>query len=185
MVRLGGSWRGNRKSWKTLRVERLGWNLVGRISTSPRYMVDITRLDLLSFEELERGGGLIQKNEIFLIYKWMIGSLWNFNILKDFMSERSYFKSWPNLVTLGGVRGGNQKSWKTLRVERLGWNLVGRTSTSLRYVTWHNQTRSALFGGVWEGGGWDFQCFGKFGASGHAMMMKNSRCVRDLHKLTW
>ena len=34
-----------------------------------------------------------------------------------------------------------------------------------------------------ELGGW-VQCFGKFGASGHARTMKIGRCVRDLHKLT-
>ena len=32
------------------------------------------------------------------------------------------------------------------------------------------------------GGG--VQCFGEFGASGCARMMKISRCVRELHKLT-
>ena len=42
---LGG---GNLKSWKTLRVERSGWNLVEKISTSPRYMIDITGTDPLS-----------------------------------------------------------------------------------------------------------------------------------------
>ena len=51
----GGVGRGNLKSWKTLRVEGSGRNLVGRISTSPRYMIDITRTDSLSLGEL--GGG--------------------------------------------------------------------------------------------------------------------------------
>ena len=36
------------------------------------------------------------------------------------MSESSYFKFRPDLFTLGGVGGENQKSWKTLRVEELG-----------------------------------------------------------------
>ena len=39
---------GNLKSWKTLRVEGSGWNLVGKISTSHRYMIDITGMDPLS-----------------------------------------------------------------------------------------------------------------------------------------
>ena len=30
------------------------------------------------------------------------------------MSQSSYFKSRPDLLTLGGARGGNRKSWKTL-----------------------------------------------------------------------
>ena len=30
------------------------------------------------------------------------------------MSQSSYFKSRPDLLTLGGVGGGNRKSWKTL-----------------------------------------------------------------------
>ena len=52
------------------------------------------------------------------------------------MSQSTYFKSRPDLLTLGGVGGRNHKSWKTLRVERNleGWNLVGRISTSPRYV---------------------------------------------------
>ena len=47
---------GNYKSWKTLRVERSGWNLVGRISTCRRYVIDVTGLDPLSLGEL--GGGV-------------------------------------------------------------------------------------------------------------------------------
>jgi len=43
----GGSW----KSWKTLRMERLGWRLVGRISKCRRYVIDVTGLDLLYFGE--------------------------------------------------------------------------------------------------------------------------------------
>ena len=35
-----------------------------------------------------------------------------------------------------------------------------------------------------ELGGWDFQCFGEFGASGRARTMKIGRRVRDLHQLT-
>ena len=33
------------KSWKMLTVEGSGLNLVGKISTSPRYVIDITRTD--------------------------------------------------------------------------------------------------------------------------------------------
>jgi len=33
---------------------------VGKISTSPRYVIDITRMDLLSLEE---GGGISEKLE--------------------------------------------------------------------------------------------------------------------------
>ena len=43
---------GNLKSWKTLRVERSGRNLTGKISTSPRYVIDITVTDPLSLGEL-------------------------------------------------------------------------------------------------------------------------------------
>ena len=51
------------------------------------------------------------------------------------MSESSYFKSRLDPVTLGrGVRGGNLKSWKTLRVEISGWIFVGKISISPRYV---------------------------------------------------
>ena len=50
------------------------------------------------------------------------------------MSQSSYFKSRPDLLTLGGVGEGSQKSWKTLRVERSGCNLLGRISTCYRYL---------------------------------------------------
>ena len=40
-----------------------------------------------------------------------------FGIDKEFMYQSSYFKSRPDPVTLGGVGGGNRKSWKTLRAE--------------------------------------------------------------------
>ena len=43
-----------------------------------------------------------------------------FDNKKELMSQRSYFKSRPDLVILEGVEGGNRKSWKTLRVERSG-----------------------------------------------------------------
>ena len=42
-----------------------------------------------------------------------------FNVWKDILSQSSYSKSQPDLVTLGGV-GADLKSWKTLRVEGLG-----------------------------------------------------------------
>ena len=48
---------------------------MGKISTSPRYVVDITGADSLSLGEL--GGGLIlknRKNEAFLTYEGVIGS---------------------------------------------------------------------------------------------------------------
>ena len=41
-----------------------------------------------------------------------------FDFQKEFMSQRSYFKSRPDLLTLGGVGGGNLG--KTLGVEESG-----------------------------------------------------------------
>ena len=43
-----------------------------------------------------------------------------FDIYKDLMSQSSYSKSQLDLVRLGGVGGGNQKSGKMLRVETSG-----------------------------------------------------------------
>jgi len=43
-----------------------------------------------------------------------------FDLRKDIVPQSSYFKSRPDPVTLGGVGGGNLKSWKTLRVEGSG-----------------------------------------------------------------
>ena len=50
------------------------------------------------------------------------------------MSRSSYFESRSNLLTLGGVGGGNWKSWKTLIVEESGRSLVDRISKCPRYV---------------------------------------------------
>ena len=50
MLRGGGR---NLNSWKKLRVEGSGWKLVRKISTGPRYGIDITGKDLLSLGELE------------------------------------------------------------------------------------------------------------------------------------
>ena len=53
--RVGGE---NLKSWKTLRVEGSGWNLVVKISRSPRYVIEITGIDLLYLGDLVVGGGV-------------------------------------------------------------------------------------------------------------------------------
>ena len=95
------------------------------------------------------------------------------------MSQSSYFKSRPDLLTLGGVGEGNRKSWKTLRVERSGWNLVGRIGKFRRYVIDVTELDPLSLGEL--GGG--VKCFGKFGASGRARTMKIGRCVREQHKL--
>ena len=87
------------------------------------------------------------------------------------MSQSSYFKSRPDLVTLGGgeVGGGNWKSWETLRVERSGSNLVARISKCRRYVI--DVTGLDLLYLRKLGGG-EFQCFCEFCASGRAMTTK-------------
>ena len=51
---LGGI-EGGSKILKTLRVEESGRNLVGKISTSPGYVIDITGTDPLSLGEWGRG----------------------------------------------------------------------------------------------------------------------------------
>ena len=43
---------GNLRSWKTLRVEVSGRNFVAKISTSPRYVIDITGPDPLFLGKL-------------------------------------------------------------------------------------------------------------------------------------
>ena len=77
-------------------------------------------------------------------------------------SQSSYFKSRPDLLTLGGVGGGNLG--KTLGVEESGWNLVDRINKCPLIRDWQNRTGLALFGGV----GGRVQWFGEFGASGCA-----------------
>ena len=43
-----------------------------------------------------------------------------FDVWNDIVSQSSYFKSGLGVMTLGGVGGGNLKSWKTLRVAGSG-----------------------------------------------------------------
>ena len=106
--------------------------------------------------------------------------LMKLDILKQFMSQSSYFKSRPDLVKLGGVGEETGDLGK-----RLEWRdqeetfQVGRISKCRRYVI--DVTRLYPLS-LW-GLGW-VQCFGEFGSSGRARTIKIGRHVRDLHKLT-
>ena len=119
-----GELRGGLKSWKTLRVEGSGWNLVGKISTSTRYIIDITGTDLLCFGELGGGLGLIQKKWKKLVICNLRRSdriLMKFVFWKDIVSWSSYFKSRSDLVTFGGVGGDNSeklKKWGIFNLRR-------------------------------------------------------------------
>ena len=93
--------------------------------------------------------------------------------------SQSYLKSRPDLLTLGGVGGGNHKSWKTLRMERSGRNLVSKISKCRIYVI--DVTGLDPLSLEELGGG--FQCFANFGG-GRSRTMKIGRRVRELHKLT-
>ena len=95
------------------------------------------------------------------------------------MSQSSYIKSRTDLLTLGGVGGGNRKSWETLRVDESGYSLVDRISKCRRCVIDVTVLDSLFLGDL--GGG--AQCFGDFGASGRARTMKIGRRVRELPKL--
>ena len=58
-------------------MEGSGWNLVEKINTIPRYVIDITGMDPISLGELGGSLGLIlkiRKNEVFLTYEGVIGS---------------------------------------------------------------------------------------------------------------
>ena len=58
-----------------------------------------------------------------------------FDVWKDIVSQSCYFKTRPDLVTLGGGVGRrNWISWKTPRIERSGRNFVGRISKCRTYV---------------------------------------------------
>ena len=79
------------------------------------------------------------------------------------MSQSSYFKSRPDLLTLEGKPEISENAYKYLR-----------------YVI--DVTGLDLYSLVELGGG--VQRFGEFGASGRARTMKIGRRVRELHKLT-
>ena len=83
------------------------------------------------------------------------------------MSQSSYFKSRPDLLTLGGVGGGIPEILESdYKFRRYMIDVTGLDPLSL----------GELGGGV--------QCFGEFGASGRTRTMKIGRRVRELHKLT-
>ena len=132
-VTLEGIERGDLKSWKTLRVEGSGWNLVGKLSTNPRYVIDITGTDLLSWGSW--GGGVNSEK----LEKWGIFNLrrsaqilLKFDVWKDSFLRALILN--PNRMWWrGGWGGRNLKYWKMLRVEGSRWNLVGKISTSPRY----------------------------------------------------
>ena len=50
--------------------------MAGKISTNPRYVIDITRTDPVSLGELGVRGLVpkIRKNEVFLTYEGVVGS---------------------------------------------------------------------------------------------------------------
>ena len=60
--------------------------------------------------------------------------LMKLDVWNGIVYQRTHLKYQKDPMTLGGVGGGNLKSWKTLRVEGSGWNLVGKISRSPRYV---------------------------------------------------
>ena len=143
---MGGVGRGNRKSLKTLRVESLGLNLVGRIITIPRYVIDITRPNLLYFTDLlsficsryrpahidlitavspiRLSGRGLEGGEKFENYSYVY--LTNVSpdlnetcIQSNIMSQMLNFQFGLDPGTLRGEEE-KRKSWKTLRVERFG-----------------------------------------------------------------
>ena len=114
LVTLGGVWVGNLKSWKTLWVEGSGWNLVGKTSTSPRYVITITGMDPLSLGYL--GGGFnsekTRKNEVFLTYEWVIESQWNLIFIRISCLKALILNPEQIWWHWGELRGGNLKLGK-------------------------------------------------------------------------
>ena len=104
-----GCWKeGDLKSWRMLRVEGSGWNLVRKISTSPRYGIDITGTDLLSLGKL---GGTVNSKKL---EKRELTKEWSY------LHEISYLEGPRNSDLLfkiptgsSVIRGG--RSWKCLK----------------------------------------------------------------------
>ena len=87
-----------------------------RISTSPRYVTDITELDPLLLGELGGGFEKNRKNEVLVTYERVDQILKKFHILKDLVLQSSCPKSRPDPVTLGGGEGetgnlGKRMEW--------------------------------------------------------------------------
>ena len=82
------------------------------------------------------------------------------------MSQSSYFKSKPDLLTLGELEGEARNLGNTYKCHIYVMDVTGLDLISL----------GELGGGV--------LCFSEFGASGRARTMKICRRVRELHKLT-
>ena len=82
------------------------------------------------------------------------------------MSQSCYFKSPPDLLTLGELEGKSEIFENAYKCRRYVLDITRLDPLSL----------GELDGGV--------QFFGEFGASGRARTMKIGRRVRELHKLT-
>ena len=82
------------------------------------------------------------------------------------MSQSSYFKSRPGLLTLGELEKKPEILGNAYKCHRYMIDVTRLDPLSL----------GELGGGV--------QCFSEFGASGCAKTMKISRFVRELYKLT-
>ena len=82
---------------------------MGRISTSSRYVIDIIGTDQFSLEEL--GSVNLEKLEKMSVFNIRTGDriLMKFEIEKELMSQSSYFKSRPGLLTLGRVGWGKSE----------------------------------------------------------------------------
>ena len=80
---------------------------MGKKTTCPRYVNDITGTGLLCLGEL---GGMINSEKLEKMRHFQLTKecriLMKFEVWKDIVSKSSYFKSQLYLVTLGGIEGG-------------------------------------------------------------------------------
>ena len=85
---------------------------MGRISTSPRYVIDITEQDPFSLRELGPNSVIWKKSEKMRDFNFRTGYwvLMKFEFWKNIMSQSSYFKSRPDLVKEKFGEGRNLKS---------------------------------------------------------------------------
>ena len=76
-----------------------------RLSTTYRYMIDIIRTDLFSMGEL----GVVNSEKFEKLRHFNLRTndriLMKFDIQKELMSQSSYFKSRPDVLTLGDLEG--------------------------------------------------------------------------------
>ena len=132
------------------RVERSGWNLMGRTSTSSWYVIDITRPDPLSLGELGGGDFLCFGSSVLVD---MLGQ-WKLVGVSETCTNWLNNSCFPDLTNWG--LEGEEKKWDIFNLRMGDWILV-KFDVQKDFVSQSSYYKSRLYpvilGGVGGGAG--------------------------------